>query len=311
VSAPARAQSFDAVGTRAAGMGGAFVAVADDASAAYWNPAGFAAGSLFGLVLDRTGGEVNPPGAGPAGNRSGLLMAIGVPALGLSYYRLSARSVTPATSSPIANGLLAADTLVTHHAGVTLVQSVLPGVAVGATLKMVRGSASSVFGPATDRDALLDQEGEVPSRGTTRFDADLGVMASAGKLKAGLTLRNASQPSFRTPDGARTLRLEREARAGVSLAPLAGWIVAADSDILENEGPRGPSRRFAAGTEARVYRRAVLRGGFSLSTTGERARSVSAGGSFAATTSLFLDVQMTRGSDPRQRGWGVAARFGY
>jgi hypothetical protein len=28
------------VGTRAAGMGGAFIAVADDASAAYWNPAG-------------------------------------------------------------------------------------------------------------------------------------------------------------------------------------------------------------------------------------------------------------------------------
>jgi hypothetical protein len=32
---PAAAQSFDTVGTRAAGMGGAFVAVADDASAAY------------------------------------------------------------------------------------------------------------------------------------------------------------------------------------------------------------------------------------------------------------------------------------
>ena len=40
---PAGAQTFEAVGTRAAGMAGAFVAVADDASAAYWNPAGFAA----------------------------------------------------------------------------------------------------------------------------------------------------------------------------------------------------------------------------------------------------------------------------
>ena len=33
-------QSFDVVGTRALGMGGAFVAVADDASATWWNPAG-------------------------------------------------------------------------------------------------------------------------------------------------------------------------------------------------------------------------------------------------------------------------------
>ncbi len=34
----ASAQGFEAVGTRALGMGGAFVAVADDASAVYWNP---------------------------------------------------------------------------------------------------------------------------------------------------------------------------------------------------------------------------------------------------------------------------------
>ena len=44
----ATAQTVDTVGTRAAGMAGAFVAVADDASAAYWNPAGFAAGLAAG-----------------------------------------------------------------------------------------------------------------------------------------------------------------------------------------------------------------------------------------------------------------------
>ena len=48
----ADAQSIDVMGTRAAGMAGAFVGVADDASAAYWNPAGLAAGSYFSLVLD-------------------------------------------------------------------------------------------------------------------------------------------------------------------------------------------------------------------------------------------------------------------
>ena len=37
---PASAQLFEAVGIRAQGMGGAFVAVADDATAPYWNPAG-------------------------------------------------------------------------------------------------------------------------------------------------------------------------------------------------------------------------------------------------------------------------------
>ena len=59
----AGAQDFAAVGSRAAGMGGAFVGVADDATAIYWNPAGLAAGSYFSLALDRTGGEAVPDGS--------------------------------------------------------------------------------------------------------------------------------------------------------------------------------------------------------------------------------------------------------
>ena len=52
---PRRGRVRDAqgpVGTRASGMAGAFVAVADDATAVYWNPAGVATGSLVSVVLD-------------------------------------------------------------------------------------------------------------------------------------------------------------------------------------------------------------------------------------------------------------------
>src|SRR4051812_12026337 len=75
--ATAFAQSEGPVGVRAAGMGGAFTAVADDGSAAYWNPAGFASGSFFSLVVD---GNV-------LDRRSGALVALGTPPLGISYYR--------------------------------------------------------------------------------------------------------------------------------------------------------------------------------------------------------------------------------
>src|SRR4051794_7687745 len=79
----AAAQSADVLGTRATGMGGAFVAVSDDASAVYWNPAGFASGSFFSLVVDRNSDEVGPQTDGPGRSRSALIVALGAPALGL------------------------------------------------------------------------------------------------------------------------------------------------------------------------------------------------------------------------------------
>jgi long-subunit fatty acid transport protein len=54
---PARAQTFGGIGTRAEGMGGAFVAVADDASAVYWNPAGIATGATFDLQVSAAKGK--------------------------------------------------------------------------------------------------------------------------------------------------------------------------------------------------------------------------------------------------------------
>ena len=51
------AQTYESVGIRAQGMAGAFVAVADDATASWWNPAGLATSQSFadGIV------EVLPP----------------------------------------------------------------------------------------------------------------------------------------------------------------------------------------------------------------------------------------------------------
>ncbi|MGH9162460.1 MAG: hypothetical protein ACRD2X_21040, partial [Vicinamibacteraceae bacterium] len=51
-AAAAAAQPIELVGARALGMGGAFVAVADDATATYWNPAGLAFGGLFSTVVE-------------------------------------------------------------------------------------------------------------------------------------------------------------------------------------------------------------------------------------------------------------------
>ncbi len=311
VAAPAAAQTFETVGTRAAGMGGAFVAVADDASASYWNPAGFASGSIFSLVLDRTSGERVGAGADAGGSRSGWLIAIGAPAVALSYYRLRSTELSSAPGIPEAGPFFQADTLVTHHTGATVVQSLMRGVAVGATLKLVRGVVSSATGPVSVRDELLgDGSGGAAAR-SSRVDADLGVMAAFGPMKAGLTVRNVAEPSFKGPAGHGAVTLERQARAGVSMAPLAGWVVAADMDVIGSGRMSGPPRRFAVGAEGRVHRRAYLRGGVNAGVSGERAAAGSVGASVAATSSLLLDLSITRGSDRAIRGWGVSARVGY
>src|SRR5262245_19879932 len=48
----AAAQTAEVVGTRALGMGGAFVAVADDPTAVYWNPAGLPRMGVINLGLE-------------------------------------------------------------------------------------------------------------------------------------------------------------------------------------------------------------------------------------------------------------------
>lgn len=310
LAAAASAQTFDAVGTRAAGMGGAFVAVADDASAAYWNPAGFASGAIMSLVLDRSASTRSEAGPDPGGRQSGWLLALGAPALGLSYYRLRSVDLQQAAVAAGEAPLLRAERLVTHHAGATLVQSIGGGIAVGATLKMVRGQVSSATAPVSRRGDLLEEGGGSAGEAGSRFDADLGVMAVLGRLKAGVTLRNATEPSFRGAAGGPTLSLARQARAGISVTPLTGWLVAADMDVTGPVRPSG-ARRFAVGAEGRVHRRLVIRGGVNAAASGDRRTGASAGASLAATASVLIDASVTGGSGGAPRGWGIAARVGY
>jgi hypothetical protein len=309
--AAALAQGFEALGTRAAGMGGAFVAVADDATAVYWNPAGLAlGGSYFSFVLDGNQGEAETSQAGPAGRRSASILALSTLPLGLSYYRLSTSRVSP-TVQPT---LVHLERLTTHHTGITVVQSVTEWMAVGGTLKLVRGYAADGIVPDSDREDLLDGAGDLPDESTNTFDGDAGVMLLFGGLRAGLTARNLAEPDFSTVDGG-LLTLKRQTRAGVSYAGIPDVILAADVDIERNRGSLGEVRDLAAGAEARVLRRAWLRSGFRFNTLsdepGGHAPVYSVGGSVMTFRSLLVDAQVTFGAREGDRGWGIAARMVY
>ena len=301
----AAAQAFQTVGTRAQGMGGAFVGVADDATAVYWNPGGLAAGAYFSLVLDGNTGKAVPAGRS-AGRGGGWLLALTLPAVGLSYYRLEDTVVRPAGDQA---GEFRVNTLVTHHAGITLVQSLADGVAVGATIKLVRGTAAVVAAPAAQAEDLLDGWDALGRTGS-RADLDVGIMATGRLGSIGLTVRNLTEPSFETGDDEERA-LERQARAGVSILLVPSWKLAADVDLTTNDGLLGDLREVALGTEGRLTRRLTARAGLRLNTAGDRGRSpaVSAGGSVVLTGGVFLDAQITGGTDDALRGWGVAGRL--
>jgi len=110
----ALAQLYETVGIRAQGMGGAFVAVADDATATWWNPAGLATGPLFDSLVEYGRFRTSP-------QTSAQGVAIAFPSLGVSYYRL------PLGGSP------------EHHLGIyglTFGQSLSDHVVVATTVKV-------------------------------------------------------------------------------------------------------------------------------------------------------------------------------
>jgi len=303
--ATAGAQSLDTVGARAQGMGGAFVGVADDASAIYWNPAGLAGGAYFSLVLDGNATKSVPEGRADAGSRSGWLLALSTPALGLSYTRLQTMKVGLSRGIPENSHV---ESLVTQHVGVTLVQSVADHLAVGTTLKVIRGIAASADVPGNDRDELLDHV-DLMGHGSNSLDLDVGLMATAAFGRAGLTIRNVTAPTFDT--GSREeLQLQRQARAGGSVVLLPAWKLAADVDLLRTDGPFGDLREVSLGTESQVTRRVTARGGLRFNAAGESsAPALSIGASFAVMGSVQIDGQYTGGSDKAFRGWGVAGRM--
>lgn len=314
---PAAAQTFESVGTRAAGMGGAFVAVADDASAVYWNPAGLAlGGAFFSIVLDTGRSKADPGRELFAGKQSSALVSLATLPLGVSYYRSSLTRVGAASGQTLAPAPRY-ERLTTHHAGLTVVQSVTPRFAVASTVKAVRGVAASgvlLDGGSRSLDDLLDADPVLAERATTKVTADAGAMARLGPVRLGVTVRNVSSPDFETPQGG-TVELTRQSRAGFAYLGVTGLILSADADLEKARGLLGEVRNVAGGAELRLTPRALARAGLRFNTLsdqpGGHAPVGTVGASFATVRSIFVDGQVTFGSSSGDRGWGIAARIVY
>ena len=175
----AHAQVFESVGVRAQGLGGAFVAVADDATATWWNPAGVAGGPYAGAIVE--GGVLNAPATPstdePARRTTTRAVSVVLPSMGLSLYRVRVSDTSGAVG--IAPATLAS-TLVSSY-GLTVGQSLGDHLVVATTLKLLRaGTRASV--PASGANPL-DAADALDLPLARSGDLDVGALLRLGALR--------------------------------------------------------------------------------------------------------------------------------
>lgn len=280
VPRPAAAQVFELVGVRAQGMGGAFVAVADDASATWWNPAGLAGGPFFNALIEYDRAEQ------PSDTRA-TGVALGVPSLGLSYYGIPVNQIRPVSPTDPVSGNRQ-DQGLFRQFGATVGQSLGDHLVVASTLKLIH--------------AMDDTKGGL----------DIGAMARYKGFRAGITVRDVTRPSFGT--GSDLLQLPRAVRVGAAVedssrGALDQITVAVDADMTVTPSPAGDERHIAGGAEVWTFgRRLGLRGGAAANTIGATRGSGSGGVSLAVHSRMYVDAVFTGGFDPLRRGWGAGFR---
>jgi hypothetical protein len=279
----ATAQTSDLVGVRAQGMAGAFTAVADDATAAWWNPAGLATGAFLSAII-----EYDHPRAVRDETVHGL--SIGFPALGLSYYRVPVSQIQPGPTSTAAGSAGRQDEGVLSVFGISVGQSIGQNLVIGSTLKLARAD------------------------GDTHGGLDIGAMGSFGRARIGLMVRNAKEVEF-TGESGLVRTMARQVRAGGAYSTgsrgvIGSATVSLDADLVSTATAFGDVRRFAAGAEIWTTGSVLgLRGGISGSTIGERRLTPSGGVSVSVRSRTFVDAYISRsdtGSD--QFAWGTGLR---
>jgi len=289
-----QAEAQSSVGVRANGMGGAFVGVADDGTAVYWNPAGLATGALASLTLEV--GGFKPDGLGDRESMSHALVAISLPPVGLAYYRqgvFGERLPGPAVAAGQDREEVRSSVhgFTTSTFAISFLQSLTEYVVVSATPKMVWGGESFTA------------------------DVDASAMLAVTQFRLGVTARNLTTPAFALDEsGAEDVELATEVRVGGGWG--AGWpgssrvVVAVDGDVMTRATMSGERRDIAGGVETWwLARRLGLRGGLRGSTVGEARAVVTAGASWMVS-GMYLEGYWA-GGDAGERSWGLGLRYSF
>ena len=290
-----QAEAQSSLGVRANGMGGAFVGVADDATAVYWNPSGLATGALASVNLEL--GDWTPGGPGDPEGLRHALVAIALPPVGIAYYRQGVYGVRHPEPAVTGTGgreevRSSVHAFSTSTLAVSLLQSLTEYVVVSATPKLVWGGESFTA------------------------DVDASAMLAVQRFRLGVVGRNLATPAFALDDsGAADVELDRQVRLGGGWG--SGWpghsrvVVAVDGDLMNRATLKGDRRDVAAGVETWwMERRFGIRGGLRGSTVGDGRAEVTAGAS-AQLAGMYLEGYVAGGGDASDRSWGLGLRYSF
>jgi len=203
-------------GARAIGMGNAFVAVADDASAPVYNPAGLARQEAINLLI--TGRTINSDDdtlfdAQNINENSILYAGVAFMGYGLSWQRLLAYS----GSSGEANYDVSLESL-----GLATGQSIGP-VAIGARFQYLTGSFNFEGGPVPPLDVEF-----------SGYSLDIGALADIGPVRLGAAVQNlVSDLGVDVTSDDSDDDLSRKIVVGASFRPLDTLLLAVDLEDFD------------------------------------------------------------------------------